>query len=905
MQANDGLVPSRTRSVQALETATVGDGLVPSRTEFMHEAKTGGHKGRPYIRFAVLAAVVLVAWIPTPAGLEPVGQSLGPAHAQEETPTEILRWLSRVRWWRQPPGGPTDVAVDAVPAGSLTVTWQAPESLAFDILHYDVQYRVQGSGDFLTRTGDGPATQVVLDGLAETTTYEVRVRAVTELGFGDWSATATGTTVRVTVRFEEGESATRQIVENTSGNEAIGAPLTATGRGALRYALEGPDAAAFGIDADSGQLRTREGVLYDHEATSRYAFTVTASDAMGGMASIAVTVTVTDVDEPPGVPDAPRTEVASPTRMTLRWEAPENTGPAIGDYDLEYRAAGQAFVNAGHQGPGTTAEIRELSRDTRYTFRVRARNAEGIGPWSPQGAGRTTRQGTEGGSTTPDDELPGVSPASLPADATATANGRVETFRVQGAFRDPQGDILYFEASSAHPSVASASFDGAVVAVRPRAVGRASIAVIASDADDDAVVGTFDIDVRAPDVPDPTVSVDAAGDNLTLVFTESFLADERRAYHVALRQKAPRGAWATACFSAHNRHATAGRLRVSAEIGVGGFLESGNLYEVTYRRVGRSCAAAERTGIWSRVAEVTAPGRPEFDLDLVFVDSPPSTHRAGIEAAADKWREILRASLPDVDFARQPIAADTCVEGQGRVTDTVDDLRVYVRLAPIDGVGGTLATAGTCVFRFASGLPILSSITFDTDDLDELSVAQNERVAMHELAHTLGFGTLWYRHSLVRYPSRDAAGDPVDEDRDTHFTGALALAAFDAAGGTEYPGRSVPVENAGGPGSRDGHWRESVFGAELMSPRVRRGQIEPLSAVTLQALADMAYRVDASRAEPYSLPALAPVLAPPTGEADAPAPGNCVVLPGGTAVDDGRPLIVLPDRVTVRPLPPR
>ncbi|MYE12720.1 MAG: hypothetical protein F4X99_13925 [Gammaproteobacteria bacterium] len=634
MQANDGLVPSRTRSVQALETATVGDGLVPSRTEFMHEAKTGGHKGRPYIRFAVLAAVVLVAWIPTPAGLEPVGQSLGQAHAQEETPTEILRWLSRVRWWRQPPGGPTDVAVDAVPAGSLTVTWQAPESLAFDILHYDVQYRVQGSGDFLTRMGDGPATQVVLDGLAETTTYEVRVRAVTELGVGDWSTTATGTTLRLMVRFEEGESATRQIPENTSSGQAIGAPLTATGGGGpLRYALGGPDVAAFDLDADSGQLRTRTGVVYDHEVTPRYAVAVTASEPMGRMATIAVTVSVTDIDEPPGVPGAPRIEVANPTRLTLRWDAPENSGPPITRYDLEYRAAGQAFTDSGHRGPRTTAEITELDRDTRYTFRVRGRNAEGIGPWSPHGTGSTTLQGTRGGDGSPDSQSPSVSPALLPVGAVATAGGPVETFHVRRAFRDPQGDILYLEASSANPSIAHASFNGAVLAVRPLAAGRATITVTASDPQDDAVVGTFDIDVRRPGVPDPTARVDEAGDTLTLVFTEPFDAGERRSYEVGLRQQAPRGAWISWCLRTHNRNATAGNLRVSAEIDVGAWLEPGNAYEVVYRRAGPPCSDAHQAGSWSRVAHVTAPGPVAFDLDLVFVGSGPSKLREAIEAA--------------------------------------------------------------------------------------------------------------------------------------------------------------------------------------------------------------------------------------------------------------------------------
>ena len=855
---------------------------------------------------AGVAAVVLVAWIPTPSGLDPIGQSLGPAYAQEEATQEALRWLTRLPWWRQPPGGPTGLAVTGASGDSLTLAWQAPESPAFDILRYDVQYRVPQSGAFLTRTSDGPGTQAVLDDLAETTTYEIRVRAVTELGFGDWSATATGTTLRVAVRFEEGESATREVAENTPGDQAIGAPLTATAGGrALRYTLDGPDATAFGLDEDSGQLRTRTGVVYDYEATPRYAFTVTASEQSGRTASIAVTVMVTDVDEPPGVPGAPRIEVANPMRLTLRWDAPENTGPPIEHYDLEYRAAGQAFGDAGHRGPRTTAEIMGLERDTRYTFRVRGRNAEGFGPWSPHGTGSTTLEGTRAEDGSPGGQSPSVSPGLLPAGATATSGGRVETFRVRAAFDDPQGDVLYFEASSSSPSIARASFDGAVVAVRPRAVGQATIVVTASDPDDHAVVGTFDIDVRAPRVPNPSVRVDRAGDTLTLAFTERFEAGERRAYEVAFRQKAPRGGWGTGCFDARNPDATAGNLRVSVELRLGSLLEPGNTYEVVYRRAGDSCGAPRPTGVWSRVAEVTAPGPVVFDLDLVFVGSVPSAHRETVQAAAAEWRRILRTSLPDVDLSAQPVAADVCLEGQPRVADTVDDLRVYVHLAPIDGAGGTLASAGTCFIRVASGLPILSTITFDTDDLDALSTEQAERVAMHELAHALGFGTLWYRHSLVRYPSRDAEGDPVDTDRDTHFTGALALAEFRAAGGTAYEGRSVPLENTGGPGSRDGHWRESVFGAEMLSPRVAPGQIEPLSAITLQALADMGYPVDASRAEPYSLPGPARVLAPPAGEADPAALGMCVVIPGGRAVDDGRRLALPPDRVTVRPLPTR
>ena len=64
----------------------------------------------------------------------------------------------------------------------------------------------------------------------------------------------------------------------------------------------------------------------------------------------------------------------------------------------------------------------------------------------------------------------------------------------------------------------------------------------------------------------------------------------------------------------------------------------------------------------------------------------------------------------------------------------------------------------------------------------------------------------------------------------------------------------------------------------------------------------MGYRVDASRAEPYALPGPAPLFAPPAGETGPSASETCRVMPGGTAVDDGRSLLAPPDRVTVRPL---
>src|SRR5438876_1519294 len=65
----------------------------------------------------------------------------------------------------------------------------------------------------------------------------------------------------------------------------------------------------------------------------------------------------------------------------------------------------------------------------------------------------------------------------------------------------------------------------------------------------------------------------------------------------------------------------------------------------------------------------------------------------------------------------------------------------------------------------------------------------------------------------------------------------------------------VPVENTGGPGTRNGHWRETVFRNELMSGFIA-GPGNPLSRVTAASLEDLGYVVDMDAAEAYALPNL-------------------------------------------------
>ena len=96
-------------------------------------------------------------------------------------------------------------------------------------------------------------------------------------------------------------------MENTGEGEAVGAPVAATDAedDTLTYAIGGADAALFAIDAGTGQIRVGAGTTLDYEADKNvYDVDVTATDSLGLSATVAVTITVTNVSEGSPLGDA-------------------------------------------------------------------------------------------------------------------------------------------------------------------------------------------------------------------------------------------------------------------------------------------------------------------------------------------------------------------------------------------------------------------------------------------------------------------------------------------------------------------------------------------------------------------------------------------------------------------------
>ncbi len=96
------------------------------------------------------------------------------------------------------------------------------------------------------------------------------------------------------------------IPENSRPGRNVGGPVRASDaeRDPLTYSLSGAD--EFVINARTGQIQVARGAGFDFEDQASYALTVSADDGFGGTGSVAVTVTITDVNEAPvAVDDAP------------------------------------------------------------------------------------------------------------------------------------------------------------------------------------------------------------------------------------------------------------------------------------------------------------------------------------------------------------------------------------------------------------------------------------------------------------------------------------------------------------------------------------------------------------------------------------------------------------------------
>ncbi len=445
--------------------------------------------------------------------------------------------------------------------------------------------------------------------------------------------------------------------------------------------------------------------------------------------------------------------------------------------------------------------------------------------------------------------------------------GNEESVYASAYFSDPDGDALTYSATSSRPDSVSVGVNGDTVQFKGEAPGRSTITVTARDPGDLTATQSFLVHVTVPTNRAPLVR-SAISD-----ITDAEVGD---GYHTSLSPVFTDPDGDDLTYSASNTNAAVATVRIRNDsVFVDALAAGSTTMSVTATDPGGLSA----TDSWD--VTVLAPVPETFSIELAFTDNVTDAQKEDIRAARDTWESILAATeLFDVTFNQ----VVECL-GLSAPLDTVDDHVVFVDVTGIDGPTGTLARATYCHYRILNGVaagPVTSAIEFDAADIERVRTAGAlHDLALHEIAHGLGFdGEYWDQLGVV-----DTTGT------DPHFTGTLAVAAFDDAGGDSYSGNKVPIS------SPDySHWRGSVFDSELMTPSLLVGGTVAVSAITLQSFADIGYTVDVSLADDYDLPTPRPpwAAAEKTGE----------VLHVGNDMVRGPVMVVGPDGRTIRVIPP-
>jgi hypothetical protein len=241
-------------------------------------------------------------------------------------------------------------------------------------------------------------------------------------------------------------------------------------------------------------------------------------------------------------------------------------------------------------------------------------------------------------------------------------------------------------------------------------------------------------------------------------------------------------------------------------------------------------------------------GGAGYKLTLCFTSEMTDVQKAAFTTAAARWEGIITGDLANVQLGTE-VTGSSCGGAAFALASgtVVDDLLIYAAVVPIDGAGAVLGSAGPCFLRDSDNMSVIGSMRFDVADMNTMQGNGTlNAVILHEMGHVLGIGSLWNLFGFLQLPSAGGATSTTD----THFNGPNAIEAFNAMGFASYTGNKVPVENTGGPGTANGHWRDIVLGNELMTGFINNGS-NPLSILTIRSLQDLKYTVDVNAADSF------------------------------------------------------
>jgi hypothetical protein len=258
-------------------------------------------------------------------------------------------------------------------------------------------------------------------------------------------------------------------------------------------------------------------------------------------------------------------------------------------------------------------------------------------------------------------------------------------------------------------------------------------------------------------------------------------------------------------------------------------------------------------------AQAANPPTSTFRFEVRYAAGtvPTPAQQAAFDAAAARWRDLVLSGAPAYRVVQSDI--DPSGDCPSMLGELVDGTVLHVRIQNL-GNANILGATGLCVIRDEGFLPVQAIMYLNTTALTTLETnGLLTPVILHEMAHALGFGTLWSISitGLGSIQLIQGGGTCSTPAPDPTFSGAAARAAFygSVATGTSFTGTPVPIENTSGCGTAYSHWRKSTFGPELLTGFLSTGVPAPLSAMTVQSLRDLGYVVNDATADVYTFQA--------------------------------------------------
>lgn len=239
-----------------------------------------------------------------------------------------------------------------------------------------------------------------------------------------------------------------------------------------------------------------------------------------------------------------------------------------------------------------------------------------------------------------------------------------------------------------------------------------------------------------------------------------------------------------------------------------------------------------------------------YNIRLVIAPSVSENHLAGIYRAVTRWQKIINGSLPYPETVSRIHLEQNCGVHINETELVIDDIVIFISTIKKDGFQGVLGSATWCIID-GDKMPRVGVITIDSSDIDALARSgQLEAVMVHEIAHCLGFGTLWEIKTVFGYYSRQWV-TPQTTNPPWFFERPNAQQAEAEVTGNAF-GPFPQIDHLERQGTTRSHWSKDRYGPEMMTGYMDAAN-PAVSLLTIRAMADIGYEVDVTQADVLAL----------------------------------------------------